>query len=213
MRTKDERKKTDLLNFILQYIEENNGASPSLKDIMISLNMSKATAYRYILALKDQGVISYTGKNTLATYNQSNMKLSFSRLPVLGYIPCSFPEDCREDIQKYYPIPSEWAKGKCYLLRASGDSMIDIGIEEGDLLLIKCESNPYPGQIVVAKTEDGMTLKRYMISKEGQAFLKAENNNYPENKRYIYPNTIEVQGVAIKLILITDLRKKDGVFQ
>lgn len=187
-------------DYIIQFVGNNNGESPSLNDIIFHTGIAKTTAYRYIKELNKRGIVSYSGKNTLTIKGQEKYKVLYSKLAILGTIPCGMPEDYKEDIQGYVAIPNEWVDGKCYLLRVAGDSMIDIGIRAGDLVLIKMETNAYDKQVVAVLTENGTTLKRYMVGKDGRPWLLAENATYPEERRKIFPHEIKVLGVALKVI-------------
>lgn len=77
--------------------------------------------------------------------------------------------------------------------------MIDLGIEKGDLILVKRKSEATDGQIVVALTEEGNTLKRIRFE-DGKPALYAENHTYTDSKRIIHPKQLSIQGVALKLI-------------
>ena len=200
MRTINENKLWDLLKYINNFVIENNGKYPSLNNIMDYMSMAKSTAYRYILELQKRDIVSYNGKNTLRLNNSENLEISFSRVAILGFIPCGEPNDYTENIQGYVVIPKEWVDGKCYFLQASGDSMIDIGVDDGDLVLIKVSHEAHNGQIVAVLTENGTTLKRFMYDGRSRPWLLAENNTYPDKERYLYPNKIEVQGIALKII-------------
>ncbi len=88
--------------------------------------------------------------------------------------------------------------GDCFLLRAKGDSMIDIGVDNGDLVLVKREQGPmtdYIGKVIVALTEDGNTLKRLFVE-DGRPRLHPENKCYKD----IYPERFEMQGLALRVI-------------
>ena len=74
MRIMDENSLQKLANYIKQYARTHNGDSPSLTEIMECMNMAKATAYRYLLELRNRGIVSYKGKNTLETPMQKKMK-------------------------------------------------------------------------------------------------------------------------------------------
>ena len=65
------------------------------------------------------------------------MRCGFKRIPIIGQIVCGSPEEQDEHVSGYLAIPEEWIDGECFLLRAYGDSMIDIGIETDDLILVK----------------------------------------------------------------------------
>ena len=200
MKRMDEEKLNKMAEFIHRYIEENNGESPKFKDIIEYMGMNNSVGYRYLTTLRDRGVVEYTGRESLAVKGQTALKVAFRSVAVFGIIPCGSPEDYRQEIQGYVALPEEWVNGDCYLLRTTGDSMIDIGIDEGDLVLIKRTQEAASGQVVVALTEDGTTLKRFMQAENDRPWLLAENKTYPKARRELHPSKIQIQGVALKII-------------
>ena len=200
MKRMNEEKLNQMAEFIHRYISENNGESPKFKDILEYMGMSNSVGYRYLTTLRDRGIVSYNGKDTLSVSGQESMKVAFRRLMICGRIPCGSPHDYRQDIQGYVVIPEEWIDGDCYLLHASGDSMVDIGIDKGDLVLIKCAKDAYDGQVVTVLTDEGTTLKRFMKPETGRPWLLAENKTYSKEKRELKPSKIEIQGIALKVI-------------
>ena len=199
MRTMNQEKIERLARFIHQYTRDNNGTSPSLSEIMEYMSMSRSTAYRYILELKKRGLVSYSGKQTLETELQRKMRCRFKSIPIIGQIICGSPDEQEEHVSGYLAIPEEWIEGECFLLRAYGDSMIDIGIEKDDLVLVKKTCTAEDGKVVVALTEEGNTLKR-LFWEDGRPRLHAENKKYKPKNRDIYPQTLTIQGVALKVI-------------
>ena len=195
MRIMSQDKIERLADFINQYARDNNGSSPSLSEIMEYMSMSRSTAYRYILELEKRGLVSYSGKNTLQTDLQRKMRCGFKRIPIVGQIVCGSADEQEEYVSGYLAIPEEWIEGECFLLRAYGDSMIDIGIEKDDLILVKKAETAEDGNVVVALTEDGNTLKR-LFWEEGRPRLHAENKKYKD----IYPQILTIQGIALKVI-------------
>jgi repressor LexA len=196
----NEDKIFELADFIKQYARDNNGESPSLAEITRMMGTSKSTAYRYVLELEKRGIVSYSGKNTLGGSLQRKMQCGYRKVPLAGQIVCGSPDEQEEYISGYLAIPEEWVDGECYLLRAYGDSMIDVGIFEDDLILVKKTSEATDGQIVVALTENGNTLKRLFWEEDGRPRLHAENKTYSRKKRDIYPKEMTVQGIALKVI-------------
>lgn len=197
MRTMNQEKIERLSVFIDQYARDNNGSSPSLSEIMEYMDMSKSTAYRYILELEKQGLVSYCGKKTLETALQRKMKCSFKSIPIVGEIVCGSPDEQEEYVSGYLAIPEEWIDGECFLLRAYGNSMIDIGIDKDDLILAKKTDTAQNGDVIVALTENGNTLKR-LFWENGRPRLHAENKKYKTSD--IYPKTLTIQGIALKVI-------------
>ncbi len=200
MKRMDEEKLNKMAEFIYRYVREHNGESPKFGEILKYMEMSNSVGYRYLTTLRDRGIIKYSGKDTLAIKGQEAMKTAFRRVAIVGSIVCGSPEDNRQNIQGYVAIPEEWADGDCYLLRTSGDSMTDIGIDDGDLVLIKRTKAACDGQIIAALTDEGTTLKRFMKGKNGRPWLLAENKNYPKERRELNPEKIEIQGLAVKII-------------
>lgn len=199
MRVMSEQKLQKLAEFIKQYARDNNGASPGLSDIMDHMGMVKSTAYRYILELERRGVVSYSGKRTLESEQQRKMKCGFRRIPRVGMIVCGTPDEQEQHITGYLAVPEEWIDGECFILEAFGDSMTDIGVDEGDLILVKKTATANSGDVVVARTENGNTLKR-LFWENGRPRLHAENKTYDEKRADIYPKELTIQGIALKVI-------------
>ena len=199
MRSMNENKLTEIAEYIKTYARENNGEAPRLVEIMSHMNMAKATAYRYVLELEKRGVVSYNGKKTLESPLQKKMRCGFRRVPIVGMVICGTPDEQEEHVTGYLAIPEEWVDGECFLLEAYGDSMIDLGIFEGDLILVKKTKDANSGDVIVALIENETTLKR-LFWEDGKPRLHAENKTYPKNKIDIYPSKLEIQGIALKVI-------------
>ena len=199
MKVLDENKLKKMAEYINGYIRTHNGDSPKFGEILEYMDMSKSVGYRYLTRLGERGIVTYSGKGTLSVNGQEKMKSHFRRLPILGDVICGSPEEHEQHIDGYLAVPEEWVDGECFLLRAYGDSMIDLGIEKGDLILVKKTTEASDGQVVVALTEEGNTLKRIRYE-NGVPVLYAENKSYPESKRVIHPKKLTVQGIALKLI-------------
>ena len=197
MRQMKEENLTKLYDFIHYFARENNGESPSLGEMTAHMKMSKSTTYRHVLELERRGMVTYHGKRTLETDLQRKMRCGVCRIPVVGEIICGSPEEQEESVSEYLAIPKDWVKGECFLLRAYGDSMADIGIATNDLVQIRRTETANDGDVVVALTEDGNTLKR-LFWENGRPRLHAENRRY--RKPDIYPERLTVQGVALKVI-------------
>ena len=73
------------------------------------------------------------------------------RLPVLGAVSCGIPKYAEENIEEYVQVPASWfGSGEFFALRADGKSMINAGIDDGDLVIVRKQESANPGQIVVA---------------------------------------------------------------
>lgn len=195
MRTKDKNTLTEIKQFINDYCDQN-GRGPSVGDVAKKCGVGKATAQRYLCELKRRGDIgqSMFGYESLTLSNNR----SSQSIPILGAIPCGPLEEVEECIEGYVRLPETFiGKGKFYLLKASGNSMIGAGINDGDLVLIKIQNSANIGEIVVALVDNEVTLKRLQFNMEDKLYYL-----HPENKRMkdIYPENLEIQGIAVKVI-------------
>ena len=126
------------------------------------------------------------------------MKQQTISVPVLGEIACGIPKFAEENIEEYVRLPvALFGHGSFFILRAYGDSMIEAGIEDGDLVLIRQQNTAEEGQIVVALIDDEATLKRFYPEPE-----KRRIRLHPENAHMndIFVEKCEIQGVAVKVL-------------
>ena len=116
-----------------------------------------------------------------------------------GFVPTGETEE--EQVEEYVSLPeSIFGKGKFYLVRAKGDSMIDAGIEEGDLVLVELCNEANEGDIVVALDPEGEnTLKRY-AGKDRDGYLLAYMNEACYPGKVMKVKSFVVQGVARHVI-------------
>jgi len=201
MKKLDEKLLETMTEYIKTYSHDNNGRAPGLYDIIDALGLEKTKAYRYMKVLGERGIVEYSGKGTLKMTGGEYVKESrFVKVPIYGSVICGTPEEEEQHNEGYLALPAEWVSGcECFLLIAKGDSMKDAGVDAGDLVLVRKESDAHDGQVVVALTEDGNTLKRYKEN-GGRPVLMAENSEWDEKKRKIVPKSLSIQGVAMKVI-------------
>ncbi len=96
-------------------------------------------------------------------------------LPIMGSVRAGRPEEAVEDILGYCATDPAWTRGAdCFYLRVAGDSMIEAGILDGDLALVRSQSTAENGEIVVALVEGEATLKRFYLE-GGQIRLQPAN--------------------------------------
>ena len=112
-------------------------------------------------------------------------------VPLLGHVRAGFAAPAEEELADTVSI-GEYLVGNpnaSYLLTVEGDSMEDAGIQSGDMVIFERTQDYKPGDIVVALTEDGYTLK-YLRKKGKTFYLEAANDRYPD----IYPKEGEIVG-------------------
>lgn len=196
MRTKDE----DLLQEIQDYIEEycdTNGRGPAVSDIADAVGKGKSLVFYYLSTLVEQERITRT-RHGYVSNAMANTEQSMRSVAILGAVPCGPLTEVEEYIEGYVRLPESFVgKGKFYLLKASGNSMIRAGINDGDLVLIRQQQTADIGDIVVALVDNEVTLKRLQFDDERKSYYL-----HPENGRMrdIYVDELQVQGVAVKVI-------------
>ena len=194
MRSKDKTLMAAIEKFVSDYTD-SSGISPTMQEVADGVGSSKATVQRYIAQLCEDGILDYSGYRTMTS---TKTKAAAIRVPVLGTIACGIPKFAEENIEEYVRLPvALFGKGNFFILRAYGDSMIEAGIDNGDLVLIRQQNYADEGQIVVALMEDEATLKRFYPEPK-----KHRIRLHPENSRMddIYVDNCEIQGVAVKVL-------------
>ena len=182
-----------MIEYIDNYYRENRH-TPSLREIEAKLGFSRQSALRYLQELDREGVVKYDGKSVVTPYIEKLTYYTVRRVQIVGSIPCGTPTVEEQMHGKFVSIPS----GRYFVLRASGDSMIEAGISDGDLVVIEQTDRAEYGQIVAALDENnGSTLKRLVYDKrKKRPFLHPENSSMKD----ICLDEIVVQGVAVKVI-------------
>ena len=193
-------KSTELMEKIQSYVEnyyKEYRHSPSTTDIADAVGIARGTAYKYLVAMSDNGMIRYDGQQ-ISTEKTVKVQTEFTSVALLGSVSCGVPTLEEEYAEEFISLPvSMFGKGTFFMLRASGESMIDAGISTGDLVLVRKQSEAKDGDIVVALVENENTLKRYFVDTENnQIRLHPENKNM---KDIIVPDC-KIQGVAVKVI-------------
>ena len=198
MRSKNEQTLSAILTLINDcYFQE--GTYPSLQQIANAVGLSTTQTYRYVDELIKRGEIGKKGKfGDLQTKEIANTICNNNRLPIVGEIACGGPILAEENIESYVTFSKELlGSGKFFILRAKGDSMINAGINDGDLVIVRQQETAEIGQIVVALIGNEATLKRYYLdNKRKKIRLHPENDKMED----MFFDDIEIQGIAIKVL-------------
>lgn len=205
---------------LIQDSIETTGAPPTRAEIAARLGFRSANAAEeHLQALARKGVIELVGgtsrgirlkSDTLKSINaarESRQARSMSLpgleqllLPLIGRVAAGSPLLAQEHVDQTFAVGSSlFAERPDYLLRVRGLSMRDAGILDGDLLAVKKTSEVRPGQIVVARLDDEVTVKRLQRAKGGLA-LMPEN---PDFEPIIVPSGhpgFSIEGRAVGLI-------------
>ncbi|MBQ7779724.1 MAG: transcriptional repressor LexA [Clostridia bacterium] len=168
---------------IYDYINETiakEGYSPTVRDIQSALGIkSTSTVHAYLNRLEEKGMIRKDpGKSrTLKTAGSSRESRNTARVPLLGSVRAGMPILAVENYEGYidYPLMNHsYGANELFALRVKGESMIDAGILDGDIIIVKKESCADNGTIVVALVEDSATVKTF-YKENGHFRLQPEN--------------------------------------
>ncbi len=165
-----------------------NKRMPSITEIMKACGFSsRSSAFYVVNKMVEEGIIEKDFKGRLAPTGKIH------ELRVLGAIRAGFAAPAEEELADTISIGEYLIRHKesSYLLKVEGDSMIDAGIQPDDMVIFERRADAKIGDIVVALTEDGYTLK-YLRKKNGKAYLEAANAAYP----LIHPKEGQVIGVV-----------------
>jgi repressor LexA len=184
----------DYKNKIISFYR-NNKRMPSYTEIMRLVGFkSKNAVYKLINKLVDEGVVN---KDSSGKLTPNRM---FNEVPLLGLVEAGFPTATEEQPNDTLCLEDYLIKDKdsSYLLEVKGDSMIDEGIKEGDLVIAERRGDPKDGDIVIAEVDGGWTMKYYK-KKGNLVYLQPANKNYlPIYPEYDLKIAAIVKGVIRK---------------
>lgn len=173
------QKERDMLDFLTETIRRD-GYAPSVRDIQDALNIkSTSTVHTYLNHLENKGYIKKEqGKSrTLRIDTVSHETQRTVKVPVLGRVAAGKPILAVENQEGYVDFPimnRSQLYNDLFGLRISGESMIDAGILDGDIIIVKKENYADNGDIVVALVDDEATVKRF-YKENGHFRLQPEN--------------------------------------
>ena len=169
---------------ILEYIKSqilNKGYPPSVRDICQAVNLkSTSSVHAHLETLEKNGYIRRdpTKSRTIEIIDD-NFNLSrreVVNIPLLGQVAAGQPLLAVENITGYFPIPSEYMPGgEVFMLKVKGDSMINMGIYEGDQIIVRKQNTASNGEVIVALVDDSATVKRF-YKENGHIRLQPEND-------------------------------------
>ncbi len=178
---------------ILKYIKDqisNNGYPPSLREICAAVGLkSTSSVHLYLKELERQGRIRIGSDKkravALVDDDQAAGDAGFAaaengtrRLPLVGRIAAGTPILASESIDQYYTVSETMLHGEeCFLLKVSGESMIEAGILDGDLLIVRRQDTADNGDIVVALIDGEETTVKSFFKENGLYRLQPHNSS------------------------------------
>ena len=189
-----------ILEFIIECIRDH-GLPPTIAEIGDEFRITSTNGVNdHLLALEKKGFIERSSKargihvteRAAAGLYQSNIGV----LPLVGRVAAGQPLLAEENVEDHVPVTAYQARRKSFCLRVAGDSMIEDGILDGDILVVDQEKRPRAGDIVVALVGDEATVKHFHPDGPEVELRPA----HPTMKPMRFPaRDVKVQGVVVGL--------------
>jgi repressor LexA len=180
------KKQHDVLQALVQFVNDE-GRMPSVRELAEALKLAAATTQQHLTALARKGYVRAQGRahgleilprgwaHLQATQRASEDE--FVRIPVVGSIAAGLPLEALEHVQDPIALPRCLAMRGDFLLRVQGESLIDDGILDGDLVLIRPQAQVQNGDIAVALLPDGTATLKHVYFERDCVLLQPANQN------------------------------------
>lgn len=200
---KDSTQLTKRQKQIYEYIKDQTrekGYPPSVREIGEACGLSSpSTVHMHLTALEDKGWIRRDPTKPRAielTGPDQGEKQETVSLPIVGRVAAGVPISAVENTDGYFSVSSDFlGRGEHFILRVKGDSMIEAGIFNGDLVIVRSQDVAHNGEIVVALIEDEATVKRFYRRPE-YVELRPENSSMEP----IIARDVSIAGIVCGLI-------------
>lgn len=202
MRKRNEGNFAVIREFVDRYFLENQ-RSPSTREIEAGTGIPRATAQRCLRLMSESGEISYGKRRGIETDLSRKIGDSVSVTLYESTVSCGTPNEPYADICEVISLPRSWVgEGEFFGVYAKGDSMVDIGVEEGDLLIARKQNTFDDGDLVIALVNGTETaFKRLYRGKENGGFiLHAENKTYRGEELDRHAKNVSVQGIVLRVL-------------
>lgn len=161
-------------DYTVRYIDYN-GYPPSVREICADLKIkSTATAYSYLERLKSKGLLNKDPQKKRTLSVSGSVKRT-GAVPLVGTIAAGQPVFAVENLEEYLPLPEDLSGENSFALRVKGDSMINAGIYDKDIIIVEKCSTAENGEIIAALIDDEATVKRF-YKRDGKIILHPEND-------------------------------------
>ena len=199
MSTKPSKRQAEILNFI-ETFQKTNKYSPSLAEIAEHFNISIPTVHQHVAYLKEKGLLSGDkgARRAIETTQPQSSSTGIISIPLLGTIAAGGPiEAIRTDESIDVPQTMVKPSAKHYALRVSGTSMIEEGISDGDIVVVRDQPTVENGEKAVAylPEKDAVTLKK--LYREDSRIKLVPANSF---MKPFYEDDVEVQGKVVGVI-------------
>jgi repressor LexA len=175
------QRQREVFDFIREFIRINR-YPPTIREVATHFSFSVKGSYDHVHALEKKGFIRCHENRSRAIEIMRDAdaeKEEVASIPLLGNVAAGKPLLAEENLQGYVQVPAaSLGSSTHFALQVKGDSMKDVGIMDGDVVVVTQQSTADNGDIVVAMVDDAVTLKRFYVEKN-RVRLKAENSKYP----------------------------------
>jgi len=173
-------KQEQIFKYLRSFTEEK-GYPPSVREICQGIGLkSPSSVHAHLKALENAGYIQRDANKTRAMIinaPEENQGVHAVNVPILGQVAAGSPLLAVEDIEGYIPFDPGTSERDYFALRVKGDSMIEAGILEGDVLIVAIQETAINGEIVVALIDGEATVKRFKRNAD-RVWLMPENPAY-----------------------------------
>lgn len=184
--------------YIDEYFMEYH-RSPTVREIAAGTGVSKTAVQRYLTDMKEHGEIEYNGRRSIGTTLSRGMTEITPAIRYESTVSCGLPCEPNVDETEIVPLPTAIVgEGSFFILTAKGDSMTGIGVDDGDLVIVREQDTCRDGDYAVVLVDGRETLlKTITYLPEKQAYLlHAENPDYDDR----IEKNVQIQGVATQVI-------------
>jgi repressor LexA len=192
----------EIWQFLVEYVDDH-GYPPTVREIGDAVGLaSPSTVHAHLANLERSGLlrrdptkpraIELTGRQRTAPSPAREERTPV--LPLVGRIAAGGPLLAQESIEEEIAVPESLGRNADFLLRVTGDSMVDVGILDGDIVVVRKQDDARDGEIVVAlagddEAADEATVKTFHRERDGRIRLQPENSAleplYPEHVRIL----------------------------
>ncbi len=193
-------RQSEVLANIHQYIEQH-GFPPTIVELATTLNIRPNAVRDHLRALARKGVIELTPATSRGIrLRDIALDDAFIRLPIVGRVAAGSPILAQQHIETYHQVDATLFKPRAdYLLRVCGDSMQNAGILDGDLLAVHKTKQVENRQIVVARIDDEVTVKRFKQVAH-MAYLLPENDDFNPIEIDLRNEQLNIEGLGVGVI-------------
>ena len=200
------QRQAEVFELVKQHIK-NTGMPPTRAEIAKELGFrSPNAAEEHLKALARKGhieILAGTSRGIRLLVDADHAS-NDSGLPLIGQVAAGEPILAQEHIEAHYNVdPSMFTPTADFLLRVRGESMRNIGIMDGDLLAVHKTKNVSKGQVVVARVDDEVTVKRFE-QQGSEILLHPENDEMSTIRVDLNFQSFDIEGVAVGIIRNTD---------